>query len=176
MSTAAGAPRERRRPFVAARFAVAGAVAVAVFAPSCSKHDPNAVGSKERLGPTTTIAAANPSVTGTLDVIDQITDGKMFRVEAVTIAGSPNGGWIALHTDDHGGLGTTVGTVHVPSGTSRNVTGSISSHQASGAFWVTLHADDHAINSFDYGRVKDADLPVRSGNDVVRKLVTLTVR
>ncbi len=38
-----------------------------------------------------------------------------------------------------------------------------------------LHADDHAIGTYEFPKVAGADLPVKDGEQVVMKKITLTV-
>ena len=37
------------------------------------------------------------------------------------------------------------------------------------------HVDDHALGSYEFPKVAGADLPVKSGGDIVMKRLTLTV-
>ena len=44
-----------------------------------------------------------------------------------------------------------------------------------GAYWPMLHVDDHTIGTYEFPKTAGADLPVKSGSDIVMKKITLTV-
>ncbi len=44
-----------------------------------------------------------------------------------------------------------------------------------GAYWPMLHVDDHTLGTYEFPKTAGADLPVKSGADIVMKKITLTV-
>ena len=117
---------------------------------------------------------APAAATGTLDAVDQKSDGKSLVVKSVDLEGV-DGGWIAIHTDLAGKPGPIAGLVHVDKGTHGDVTVPFTTTAKSAAYWPMLHVDDHTVGTYEFPKVTGADLPVMSGSDVVMKRITLTV-
>ncbi len=144
-----------------------------------------ACGSSNTATPTpsssTTSASASSSAgtgtamaTGTLSAVDQTGDGTTLTVANVDLRGV-DGGWIAVHMDLGGKPGPVVGQVQVKKGDTPNVKVTLDKKVATGAYWPMLHVDDHAIGTYEFPKVPGADLPVKSGSDIVMQKITLTV-
>lgn len=113
--------------------------------------------------------------TGTVTAVDQSGDGTTLTVQGVSLAGVAQG-WIAVHRDLGGKPGPVVGTVRVQAGSSTDVVVRLDQKVTTGAFWPMLHVDDHAVGTYEFPRVKGADLPVMQDGKPVMKRITLTVR
>ena len=84
-------------------------------------------------------------------------------------------GFIGVHMDLDGKPGPVVGVAQVEKGTTEDLVVRFDEPVASGAFWPMLHVDDHAIGTYEFPEVAGADLPVKDGEQVVMKKITLTV-
>lgn len=114
------------------------------------------------------------AVTGTIDAVDQTGDGKSLVVKAVDLEGI-DGGWIAIHKDLEGKPGPLVGLVQITKGAHGDVSVPFTTVATTGAYWPMLHVDDNTIGSYEFPKVAGADLPVKSGSDIVMKKITVTV-
>ncbi len=114
--------------------------------------------------------SAAAAVTGSIDVADQSSDGTTITVDAVNITGS--GGFIAVHADADGSPGPVVGHAAIPEGDSSAVVITLDAPVTTGAFWPMLHLDAGIVGTYEF---PGADVPVKSGADVVMKKITLTV-
>ena len=123
----------------------------------------------------TTTAPATPAVsgasnvTGSLDAIDQTTDGKTITIKSVNITGKS--GFIAIHSDLSGKPGPVVGHVAIPAGNSSNVVVTLDKPSPTGAYWPMLHLDAGTIGTYEF---PGPDVPVMSGADIVMKKITVT--
>lgn len=120
-------------------------------------------------------SASTAIATGTLSAVDQTGDGTTLTVANVDLRGV-DAGWIAVHSDLAGKPGPVVGQVQVKKGATPNVKVTLDKKVATGAFWPMLHVDDHAVGTYEFPKVPGADLPVKSGSDIVMQKITLTVR
>lgn len=119
-------------------------------------------------------AGAAATASGTLSAADQSGDGTTLSVAAVTLEGV-DGGWVAVHTDLNGKPGPVVGVVQVKKGTTTNLKVALDKKVTTGAYWPMLHVDDHTVGTYEFPQVPGADLPVKSGTEIVMKRITLTV-
>ncbi len=155
----------------------AGAAVLLLGSAACGSSSTTATPSSS-----TTSASASSSAsagtaiaTGTLSAVDQTGDGTTLTVANVDLKGV-DAGWIAVHSDLAGKPGPVVGKVQVKKGDTPNVTVTLDSKVATGAYWPMLHVDDHAVGTYEFPKVPGADLPVKSGSDIVMQKITLTVR
>ena len=121
-----------------------------------------------------TTAGGPAAATGSIEATDQKGDGKTLMVSAVDLEGV-DGGWIAIHKDLDGKPGPIAGLVHVDKGQHTAIAVPFSATATTGAYWPMLHVDDHAIGNYEFPKVAGADLPVKSGSDIVMKKITVTV-
>ena len=115
-------------------------------------------------------AAPGATVSGSLDAVDQTSDGKTITVSTVNITGSS--GFIAVHADASGGPGPVVGHAAVPEGDSTSVVITLDAPITTGAYWPMLHTDAGTIGTYEF---PGPDGPVKSGADIVMKKITVTV-
>ncbi|SDY28503.1 hypothetical protein SAMN05661080_02960 [Modestobacter sp. DSM 44400] len=130
---------------------------------------------------TTTTSAAPDSgsaapvlADGSIDAADQTSDGRTMVVQSVSLAGIDHG-FIGVHADLDGKPGPVVGAAKISGGTTGDVTVTFDKPVPTGAYWPMLHVDDHTIGTYEFPAVAGADLPVKSGGEVVMKKVTVTV-
>jgi len=127
--------------------------------------------------PTASSSSATGSgatATGSLTAADQAGDGTTLTVASVDLNGI-DGGWVAVHSDLGGKPGPVVGVVQVKKGATNDVKVALDKKVATGAYWPMLHVDDSTIGTYEFPKTPGADLPVKSGSDIVMKKVTLTV-
>jgi hypothetical protein len=117
---------------------------------------------------------AGGATSGSVQAVDQHSDGSKLVVAAVTLTGAPQG-FIAVHQDLDGKPGPTVGVARLSRGNTKHLVVRLNKPVSGGAFWPMLHVDDHAIGTYEFPKVPGADLPVQSGGEVVMKKITLTV-
>jgi hypothetical protein len=118
--------------------------------------------------------AAAPAASGSVQAQDQTSDGTSLSVAQVDLEGIDQG-FIGVHMDLDGKPGPVVGVAQVEKGTTQDLEVRFDKPVASGAFWPMLHVDDHAIGTYEFTKVAGADLPVKDGEQVVMKKITLTV-
>jgi len=118
--------------------------------------------------------AATGTAAGSLQAADQSSDGSTLTVAAVTLTGVEHG-FIAVHQDLDGKPGRTVGLARLSHGDTDDLVVTLDKPVTSGAFLPMLHVDDHTIGSYEFPHVPDADLPVKSGDEVVMQKINLTV-
>ncbi len=118
--------------------------------------------------------AAAPTALGSVQAEDQTSDGTSLSVAQVDLEGIDQG-FIGVHMDLDGKPGPVVGVAQIEKGTTEDLVVRFDKPVASGAFWPMLHADDHAIGTYEFPKVAGADLPVKDGEQVVMKKITLTV-
>jgi len=122
-----------------------------------------------------TPATSTPGIaSGTLSAADQSGDGTTLTVANVDLKGV-DGGWVAVHTDLAGKPGPVVGVVQVKKGTTTDLKVTLDHKVATGAYWPMLHVDDHTLGTYEFPKTPGADLPVKSGSDIVMKKIMLTV-
>ncbi len=118
--------------------------------------------------------AAAGTAFGSVQAADQNSDGSKLVVAAVTLTGAGQG-FIAVHQDLDGKPGPTVGVARLSQGDTKNLVVRLDKPVRSGAFWPMLHVDDHTIGTYEFPRVPQADVPVKTGDQVVMKKITLRV-
>ncbi len=118
--------------------------------------------------------AAAPAASGSVQAQDQTSDGTSLSVAQVDLKGIDQG-FIGVHMDLDGKPGPVVGFAQLKKGTTEDLVVRFDKPVASGAFWPMLHADDHAIGTYEFPKVAGADLPVKDGEQVVMKKIMLTV-
>ena len=118
--------------------------------------------------------AAAGTASGSLQAADQSSGGTTLTVAAVTLTGAEHG-FIAVHQDLDGKPGPTVGVARLSQGDTDDLVVTLDKPAVSGAFWPMLHVDDHTIGTYEFPDVPDADFPVKDGDEVVMKKITLTV-
>ena len=118
-------------------------------------------------------SSAAPAASGSVQAQDQTSDDSSLRVAQVDLG--IDQGFIGVHMDLDGKPGPVVGVAQVEKGTSEDLVVRFDEPVASGAFWPMLHADDHAIGTYEFPKVAGADLPVKDGEQVVMKKIMLTV-
>jgi hypothetical protein len=124
--------------------------------------------------PSTHYGRAAASVIGTIDVQDQSGDGSSVMVSSVELSGAP--GWVVIHSDVNGKPGPVLGISQIPEGSSRNLSVRLAKPlTATAIVWPMLHVDDHTVGQYEFGKVENADTPVKSGSNVVMKRITVTV-
>ncbi len=119
-------------------------------------------------------AAAAGTASGSVQAADQSSDGSKLVVAAVTLTGAGQG-FIAVHQDLDGKPGPTVGVARLSQGETENLVVRLDKPVRSGAFWPMLHVDDHTIGTYEFPKVPQADAPVKTGDQVVMKKITLRV-
>lgn len=125
-------------------------------------------------GASTPAAGPGAAASGTLSAADESGDGTTLSVANVDLEGV-TGGWVAVHTDLNGRPGPVVGVVQVKKGTTTNLKVTLDKKVRTGAYWSMLHVDDHTLGTYEFPKTAGADLPVKSGTDIVMKKITLTV-
>ena len=146
-------------------FAAVSIVALGACSSSSSKSSPASA------APAASTAASTAStVSGTLDAVDQHSDGKTITIKAVNITGSS--GFVAIHADLSGKPGPVVGHVAIPSGASSDVVVTLDKASPTGAYWPMLHLDAGTIGTYEF---PGPDVPVKTGADIVMKKITVTV-
>src|SRR4249920_2633852 len=109
-------------------------------------------------------SAAAATVSGSIDVADQSSDGTTITVDAVNITGSA--GFIAVHADADGAPGPVVGHAAIPEGDSSKVVITLDAPVTTGSFWPMLHLDAGTVGTYEF---PGPDGPVKSGSDIVMK-------
>lgn len=123
--------------------------------------------------PTEAAATATAAVTGSVEASDQSSDGTSLKVASVTITGG--NGFIAVHRDVNNTPGPVVGHSELlKAGTTKDVEIKLDETVQTGAFWPMLHADSNANGKYEFP-TQGLDAPVKVGNVVVMKKITLTV-
>ena len=150
--------------------AASGTAAAASAASSATSAAGSAAGSASQAAASASAEAAKAS--GTVEAKDQRSDGKTIEVDAATLNGI-DGGFVAVHQDLDGKPGPSVGQVQVKQGANKKVVVTFDQPQQSGAFWPMLHIDTATKGKYEF---PGPDLPVKSGNDIVMKKITLTVQ
>jgi len=114
---------------------------------------------------------------GTVQAQDQTSDGRTLTVAQVDLDGVDQG-FLGVHKDLDGKPGPVVGVAQVKRGTTDDLVVRFDQPVTSGAFWPMLHVDDTTVGTlgtYDFPKVKGADLPVKDGEKIVMKKITLTV-
>ena len=169
------------RPSSRTVIGTAGAAALLLGLAACGSSTTATTPTPTPSSPTTsapassTASAGTAIATGTLSAVDQTGDGTTLTVANVDLRGV-DAGWIAVHSDLAGKPGPVVGEVQVKKGDTPNVKVTLDNKVATGAYWPMLHVDDHAVGTYEFPKVPGADLPVKSGSDIVMQKITLTVR
>lgn len=161
-----------------ARSLAAGFVLVAGLA-ACGSNDSGvaAPAATPSAAPGTTSTPSGDEVataSGSVTAEDQTSDGTSLRVSEVTLEGVEQG-FIGVHQDLDGKPGPVVGIAQVQKGTTGDLVVTFDQPVKTGAFWPMLHVDDNTIGTYEFTKVEGADLPVKDGDKVVMKKVTLTV-
>jgi hypothetical protein len=127
-------------------------------------------------GSSDTSAPAAPAAkaSGTVSAKDQTGDGTTLSVASVELDGVDQG-FIGVHMDLDGKPGPVVGVAQVKKGTTDELVVRFDKPVTSGAFWPMLHVDDSTLGTYEFPKVKGADLPVKDGEKIVMKKITLTV-
>ncbi len=155
------------------RSSIAGlAIVGLVVLGSCGSDDDSS--SSATAAPAGTAApggtGAAATVSGSIDVADQSSDGTTITVDAVNITGSA--GFIAVHADAEGQPGPVVGHAAIPEGDSSAVVITLDAPVTTGSFWPMLHLDAGTVGTYEF---PGPDGPVKDGSDIVMKQITLTV-
>lgn len=119
--------------------------------------------------------ASNAS--GTVSAEGQTGDGTTLSVASVELDGVDQG-FIGVHMDLDGKPGPVVGVAQVKKGLTDKLVVRFDKPVTSGSFWPMLHVDDSTLGTlgtYDFPKVKGADLPVKDGEKIVMKKITLTV-
>jgi len=159
----------------------AGAAVLLLGLAACGSGSSSSTATPAPSSPPTSASASSSAsagtaiATGTLSAVDQTGDGTTLTVANVDLKGV-DAGWIAVHSDLAGKPGPVVGQVQVKKGDTPNVKVTLDNKVATGAYWPMLHVDDHAVGTYEFPKVPGADLPVKSGSDIVMQKITLTVR
>lgn len=149
------------------RTKIVGFAAVSIMAlGACSSSSKSSPASAA--APAASTAAS--TVSGSLDAVDQHSDGKTITIKAVNITGSS--GFIAIHADLSGKPGPVVGHVAIPAGASSDVVVTLDKASPTGAYWPMLHLDAGKIGTYEF---PGPDVPVKTGADIVMKKITVTV-
>jgi hypothetical protein len=159
------------------RTKIVGFAAVSIMAlgacSSSSKSSPASAAPAASTAASTASTAASTAastVSGSLDAVDQHSDGKTITIKAVNITGSS--GFIAIHADLSGKPGPVVGHVAIPAGASSDVVVTLDKASPTGAYWPMLHLDAGTIGTYEF---PGPDVPVKTGADIVMKKITVTV-
>ncbi len=118
--------------------------------------------------------AAAAVASGTVQAQDQSSDGSSLTVAQVDLKGIDQG-FIGVHMDLDGKPGPVVGVAQLKKGSTKDLVVRFAKPVASGAFWPMLHVDDHAVGTYEFTKVAGADLPVKNGDQIVMKKITLKV-
>ncbi len=118
--------------------------------------------------------SAASAASGSVSAEDQTSDGTTLTVAQVELEGVDQG-FIGVHMDLDGKPGPVVGVAQVKNGTTDDLVVRFDEPVTSGAFWPMLHVDDSALGTYEFPKVKGADLPVKDGDAIVMKKITLTV-
>jgi LPXTG-motif cell wall-anchored protein len=119
--------------------------------------------------PAAPAAPAAQAATGSLDASDQALNNQSVTVAKVTSSGP---GWMVVHLDENGQPGKVLGQTAVPAGDSSNVVVKLSQDvPAGGKVWPMLHVDAGQAGVYEF---PGADVPVKNGDDVVMKQITIT--
>ena len=153
------------------RTKIVGLAAVSIMAlGACSSSSKSSPASAAAPGASTAASTAASTVSGSLDAVDQQSDGKTITIKAVNITGSS--GFIAIHADLSGKPGPVVGHVAIPAGASSDVVVTLDKASPTGAYWPMLHLDAGKIGTYEF---PGPDVPVKTGADIVMKKITVTV-
>ena len=147
------------------RSTIVGFAAASVLALGACSSD-----SKSTTASATSAAPAASTVSGSLEAVDQHGDGKTITIKTVNITGST--GFIAIHADLSGKPGPVVGHVAIPAGDGHDIVVTLDKVSPTGAYWPMLHLDAGTIGTYEF---PGADVPVKSGADIVMKKITVTV-
>lgn len=118
--------------------------------------------------------SAASAASGSVQAEDQTSDGTTLRVAQVELKGVAQG-FIGVHIDLDGKPGPVVGVAQIKQGTTGDLVVRFDKPVTTGAFWPMLHVDDNTIGTYEFPGVKGADLPVKDGDKIVMKRITLTV-
>lgn len=112
-------------------------------------------------------------VIGTLEAVDQASDGTTVVVAEVTIHGA--GGWVVVHADA-AGPGAVVGHAAIPEGTSNNVVVHLDAKIGTGVYWPMLHRDGDVIGTFQWPGGPDGPVrPPGGGTSYAARRITVSV-
>lgn len=117
---------------------------------------------------------AAASASGSVNAEDQTSDGMTLTVAQVELDGIDQG-FIGVHMDLDGKPGPVVGVAQLKKGSTDDLVVRFDKPVTSGAFWPMLHVDDSVLGTYEFPEVKGADLPVKDGEKIVMKKITLTV-
>ncbi len=168
------APRLPRR--TAARLTLAAVLATGLAA--CGSEDT----ATPAAAPTTSASASHgaghnsaaKAASGSVLAQDQNGNGTSLTVAEVQLDGIERG-FIGVHMDLDGKPGPVVGVAQVQKGKTDGLVVRFDKPVSSGAFWPMLHVDDSVLGTYEFPKVKGADLPVKDGDAIVMKKITLTV-
>ena len=118
--------------------------------------------------------AAAAVASGTVQAQDQTSDGTSLTVAQVDLEGIDQG-FIGVHMDLEGKPGPVVGVAQIQKGSTGDLVVRFDKPVTSGAFWPMLHVDDFAVGTYEFTKVAGADLPVKTGDQIVMKKIALTV-
>jgi hypothetical protein len=118
--------------------------------------------------------SAAKAASGSVSAEDQTGDGTTLTVDEVDLEGIDQG-FIGVHMDLDGKPGPVVGVAQVKKGITDKLLVRFDKPVTSGAFWPMLHVDDSTLGTYEFPKVKGADLPVKDGEKIVMKKITLTV-
>jgi hypothetical protein len=119
-------------------------------------------------------SSAAKEASGSVSAQDQTSDGTTLTVAEVELDGIEQG-FIGVHMDLDGKPGPVVGVAQVKKGKTADLVVRFDKPVTSGAFWPMLHVDDSALGTYEFPKVKGADLPVKDGDAIVMKKIALTV-
>lgn len=154
-----------------------GLVLVAALA-ACGNDNPAepaaAAAAPSAAAPAPSHEATAGTASGRVEANDQTSDGTSLQVAEVQLDGIDQG-FIGVHQDLDGKPGPVVGVAQIKKGTTNDLIVRFDKPVTAGAFWPMLHIDDATIGTYEFTKVKGADLPVKDGEQIVMKKITLTV-
>ena len=117
---------------------------------------------------------AADAASGSVNAEDQSSDGTTMTVAQVDLEGIDQG-FIGVHMDLDGKPGPVVGVAQLKKGSTEDLVVRFDKPVTTGDFWPMLHVDDSQLGTYEFPKVKGADLPVKDGEKIVMKKITLTV-
>jgi len=106
-----------------------------------------------------------------IDVADQPGASGSIVVKSAT---APTGAWLVVHLDDDGAPGQRVGLLHIPAGTSTDVSVTLEPLSLTDNLFVAVHADQNTPDVFEFDmmdKINSADQPFFvDGEEVAKKI------
>lgn len=149
-------------------------LALATMLAGCGNGDTPSAGPSTSAGQGAGSQSAAAKASGTVDAQDQTGDGTTLTVANVELDGIDQA-FIGVHMDLDGKPGPVVGVAQVKKGSTNDLVVRFDKPVTTGDFWPMLHVDDNTLGTYEFPEVEGADLPVKDGEKVVMKKITLTV-